>query len=544
MLKDMKRLSFALILLTTVSLHAQMVDVVPATPVARLVQSLAGAASADVRSFYAPAGFSLAWTRTGRPTPQAQAVIAILENAASKGLDAADYDAGQWTSRVNALRTDNALAAFDVALTTAVMRYASDLRIGRVRPDTVEFALDVDGNKLYLPLFASRVVTAGDVNAVFASVEPQHADYRRLLTALAKYRRIAAESQNDAPLPLVAKLAPGSEYEGLVQLATILRRNGDLTVEFKGTRYEGALVDAVKHFQARHGLDADGVIGKTTFAQLATPASKRVDQIELALERWRWIPAQFAGPAILVNIPEFKLTARDGNADNGKELTMRVVVGKADRHETPVFDGDIKHVVFRPSWSVPPNIQRHEILPKIEKDHGYLAAHNYELVDNAGRSAGSHVDADTVRRVKNGSLRVRQTAGTHNALGLVKFLFPNDNHVYLHSTPQQSLFARSRRDFSHGCIRVEDPAELAAWVLRAQPEWNETKIAAAMNGKRDDVYVKVQRPISVVLFYATAIAQENGDVHFVEDIYGHDVQLAKVLAPAAGRGAAVMVAAK
>ncbi len=223
---------------------------------------------------------------------------------------------------------------------------------------------------------------------------------------------------------------------------------------------------------------------------------------------------------------------------------MRVVVGKANRHETPVFDGDIKHVVFRPSWSVPPNIQRHEILPKIEKDYGYLAAHNYELVDNAGRSAGTHVDADTIRRIKNGSLRVRQTAGTHNALGLVKFLFPNDNHVYLHSTPQQALFARSRRDFSHGCIRVEDPAELAAWVLRAQPEWNETKIAAAMNGKRDDVYVKVQRPVSVVLFYATAIAQENGDVHFVEDIYGHDVQLAKVLAPAAGRGAAVMVAAK
>ncbi len=539
MLEDMKRLSFALILLTTVSLHAQMVDVAAATPVARLVQPLAGVASADVRSFYAPAGYSLAWTRNGRPTPQAQAVIALLENAASKGLDAADYDAGQWASRVNALRNDNALASFDVELTTAVMRYASDLRIGRVRPDSVEFALDVDDNKLYLPLFASRVATANDVNAVLASIEPQHTDYRRLLTALAKYRRIAAESQNDAPLPLVAKLAPGAEYEGLAQLATILRRNGDLTVEFKGTRYEGALVDAVKHFQSRHGLDADGVIGKTTFAQLATPASKRVGQIELALERWRWIPAQFAGPAILVNIPEFKLTARDGNED----LTMRVVVGKAAGHQTPVFDGDIKHVVFRPSWSVPPNIQRHEILPKIEKDHGYLAAHNYELVDNAGRSTGSQVDADTIRRVKNGSLRVRQTAGNHNALGLVKFLFPNDNNVYLHSTPQQALFARSRRDFSHGCIRVEDPAELAAWVLRAQPEWNETKIAAAMNGKRDDVWVKVQRPVSVVLFYATAIAQENGDVHFVEDIYGHDVQLAKVLAPAQ-RGAAVMVAAK
>jgi murein L,D-transpeptidase YcbB/YkuD len=536
----MKKLSFALILLTTVSIHAQSVDSLPATPAAKLVQSLAGAASHDVRAFYGPAGYSLAWTRNGRPTPQAQAVIALLENAAAKGLEATDYDAGQWASRIGALRNDNALATFDVALTSAVMRYASDLRIGRVRPDTVEFALDADQDQLHLPFFAARIATANDVNAVVASIEPQHADYRRLLTALAKYRRIAAESQNDAPLPLVAKLAPGSEYAGVAQLVTILRRNGDLTADYKGTRYEGALVDAVKHFQARHGLDADGVIGKTTFSQLTVPASERVEQIELALERWRWMPSRFDGPAILVNIPEFKLTARDGN----EELTMRVVVGKASRHETPVFDGDIKHVVFRPSWSVPPNIQRHEILPKIEQDHGYLARNRYELVDNAGRSAGTHVDADTIRRIRNGSLRVRQTAGTHNALGLVKFLFPNDNHVYLHSTPQQALFARSRRDFSHGCIRVEDPAELAAWVLRAQPEWNETKIAAAMNGKRDDVYVKVQRPISVVLFYATAIAQENGDVHFVEDIYGHDVQLAKVLAPAAGRGAAVMVAAK
>jgi murein L,D-transpeptidase YcbB/YkuD len=179
----------------------------------------------------------------------------------------------------------------------------------------------------------------------------------------------------------------------------------------------------------------------------------------------------------------------------------------------------------------------------LEQDHGYLARNRYELVDNAGRSAGTAVDADTIRRIRNGSLRVRQTAGTHNALGLVKFLFPNDNNVYLHSTPQQALFSRTRRDFSHGCIRVEDPAELAEWVLRAQPEWSREKIDGAMSGKRDDVWVKVERPIAVVLFYATAVAEENGEVKFLEDIYGHDVQLAKMLEPAAARGT-VMVAAR
>jgi L,D-transpeptidase YcbB len=474
---------------------------------------------------------TLVWTRDGRPTPQAQAAVAILENAASRGLDPADY-------RVD--RTA-APAAFEAQLTAAVTKYASDVRIGRVNPQEVEFALDVDANRINLPLFVAQVANAADVCGLFDSIEPQHADYRRLLTALGKYRRIAAESQHDAPLPVVTKLAPGSEYEALAQLATILRRNGDLAndINVEGATYDGALVDAVKHFQSRHGLDADGVIGKTTFAQLNTPASKRVEQIEWALERWRWIPAQLDGPAILVNIPEFTLRARDGN----DELTMRVVVGKAAGHRTPVFDGDIKHVVFRPSWSVPPNIQRHEILPKMERDHGYLARNKYELVDNAGRSAGSSVDAEVIRRVKNGSLRVRQKPGTHNALGLVKFLFPNDNHIYLHSTPQQALFARTRRDFSHGCIRVEDPAELAEWALKAQPQWTREKIDAAMNGKKDDVWVKVERPITVMILYATAVAHANGDVHFLDDIYGHDVELARVLEPAGVKGN-VLVAAR
>jgi L,D-transpeptidase YcbB len=534
----MKRLSFALILLTTISTSAQTVALAPATPVAKTVQSLVVNASADLRNFYAPAGYQPVWTRNGRPTAQAQAVMSILADAAAKGLDPADY------THATTPQGDAAIAAFDVELTTVLMRYVSDVRIGRVHPEDVQFALDVDSNKVYLPGFVAQIAKASDVASVIAAAEPQHADYRRLLAALANYRRIAAESANDTELPAVAKLAPGTDYPALQQLATILRRGGDLSADVLGTRYEGAIVDAVKKFQARHGLDADGVIGRTTFAQLNVPAAKRVEQIEWALERWRWMPSKFDGPAILVNLPEFKLRARDGAADNDKELTMRVVVGKAAGHRTPVFEGDIKHVVFRPSWSVPPNIQRNEILPKIAADYGYLARHNYELVDTTtGRSVGSSVDGDTVRRIRNGSLRVRQTPGNHNALGLVKFLFPNDNHVYLHSTPQQALFARTRRDFSHGCIRVEDPAELAEWVLRAQPEWSREKIDTAMTGKRDDVYVKVTRPIAVVLFYATAVAEEDGSVKFVEDIYGHDVQLAKMLEPASARGT-VLVAAR
>jgi murein L,D-transpeptidase YcbB/YkuD len=530
----MKRLSFALSLLVAVNVFAQTVAVAPATPVARLVQSHVDGASADLRNFYAPNGYQPVWTRNGRPTAQAQAIMTLLDGAAAKGLDPLDY------AHATALDGDAAVATFDVELTAAFMRYASDVRIGRVRPEEVEFALDVYSQKIYLPAFVAQAASSNDVPALVASIEPQHEDYRRLLAALAKYRRIEADSKNDAALPVQPKLAPGADYEALQQLATILRREGDLSADVPGTRYEGAIVDAVKKFQARHGLDADGVIGRTTFAQLNTPASKRVAQLALAIERWRWMPSTFDGPAILVNLPEFKLRARDGK----DELEMRVVVGQAAGHRTPVFEGDIKHVVFRPSWSVPPAIQRNELLPKISGDAGYLARHNYELVDNnSGRAVGSGVDADTLRRIKNGSLRVRQTPGNHNALGLVKFLFPNDNNVYLHSTPQQALFSRTRRDFSHGCIRVEDPAKLAEWVLSAQPEWSREKIDAAMNGKRDDVYVKVQRPVSVVLFYATAVAEANGEVKFLDDIYGHDVQLAKLLAPAQPNGV-VMVAAR
>jgi murein L,D-transpeptidase YcbB/YkuD len=538
----MKRLAFVLILLTTVSLTAQTVEIAPATPAAKLVRSLVEGVSSDLHNVYAPAGYQLIWTRGGKPTPQAQASIAQLEGAAAKGLDPADYDGGLWTARIANLRGDTALARFDVELTGALLRYSSDLRLGRVNPTEVGFDFEVSAKKLYAPALIAQLSTAGDVAAMLSNVEPQHADYHRLLTALADYRRIAAAATDEAPLPAVTKLSAGQTYEALPRLAARLRLYGDLPAgaTVTGTTYEGAVVDAVKHFQSRHGLGADGVLGKTTFAQLNVPAARRVQQIEWALERWRWIPEEHDGPSIVVNIPEFRLHAM---GENGEELTMRVVVGKAAGHKTPVFDGDIKHVVFRPYWSVPPSIQRGEIAPKLERDGGYLARNNYELVDDAGHSAGSSVDAETIRRVKNGSLQVRQKPGTSNALGLVKFLFPNDNNVYLHSTPQQALFSRTRRDFSHGCIRVEDPVALAEWALRGQEEWSKAKIEAAIGGKRDDVYVKVQRPINVMILYATASVTESGEVQFFDDIYGHDVQLAKVLEPTQ-HGAAVMLAAK
>jgi len=524
----MKRFySFVVLMVTAVSLSAQTVEIAPAAPVTRQLRTFVDASPAgfrtDVRNFYGPIAYRLVWIRNSRPTAQALAVIDQLENADAKGLNPLDYDGGRWQPRLASLAGDEALAEFDVAMTASVMRYASDLRIGRIDPQTVSFDFETASKKLYLPEFVWQVANANDPVAVLAQAEPQQDEYKRLLTALATWRRIAADTANDTELPVVTKLSPKDNYDALPQLAAKLRAFGDLAADAQvdTIKYEGAIVDAVKHFQNRHGLDADGVISKKTFAQLNVPASRRVKQIELALERWRWTPVVTEGPSVTVNIPEFMLRARDENG----ELAMRVVVGKAAGHKTPVFGGDIKHVVFRPSWSVPPAIQRTEIVRHLESDRGYLARNNYEVVDGAGASLGSAVSDDTLRRLRSLQLTVRQKPGTSNALGLVKFLFPNDNNVYLHDTPSQSHFAYARRDYSNGCIRVEDPAALAAWAL----QWDAEKVQKAMKGDHNDDYVRPARPIPVRILYITAVANENGDVRFLDDIYGHDVQLTAAL---------------
>lgn len=536
----MKRFySFVVLMVMTISIPAQTVEIAPAAPVTRHLRTLVDATPAgvrtDVRNFYGPIAYRLVWIRNSRPTAQTLAVIDQFENADAKGLNPLDYDGGRWQPRLASLTSDASLAEFDVAMTTSVMRYASDLRIGRIDPQTVRFDFETASKKMYLPDFVWQVANANDPVTVLAQAEPQQEEYKRLLSALATWRRIAADTANETELTVVTKLSPKDNYDALPRLAAKLRAFGDLAAgaQVDTIKYEGAIVDAVKHFQNRHGLDADGVISKKTFAQLNVPASRRVKQIELALERWRWTPVVTEGPSVTVNIPEFMLRAR---SESG-ELAMRVVVGKAAGHKTPVFGGDIKHVVFRPSWSVPPTIQRNEIVRHLERDRGYLARNNYEVVDGSGASLGSSVSDDTLRRLRALQLTVRQKPGTSNALGLVKFLFPNDNNVYLHDTPSQSHFAYARRDYSHGCIRVEDPAALAAWAL----QWELEKVQKAMKGDRNENYARPARPIPVRILYITAVAGENGEVRFLDDIYGHDVQLTAALEQRITRPAAEKV---
>lgn len=522
----MNRFALALLIVAGSHTAAQTVEVPPTSPLAHTIRALVQDKPADVRDAYAQSGYQALWTREGKPTAQAVSVTELLATASTRGLDPRAYGAADLVLRQTTLSSASARAAFDVDLTVALLRYVNDVCGGRVAPDALDFAFDETPKPFYFPSLAAAAATSDAPAALIGGVEPQTDEYRGLIAALAQYRTLAAEAPQVPALPHVARVAPGEHYEGIRELSALLRRLGDLSADAAvGDVYDGAIVDAVRSFQARHALEPDGVLGRATIAELNVPLTQRIAQIEWALERWRWAP-RTSDDVIVINVPSFQLVARGAD---GSSVTMRVVVGKSAGHRTPLFDGKLRNVVFRPYWNVTPNIQRNEIVPKLERDRTYLARNGYEIVDGT-RAIGTEVTDERLARLRTGALRVRQKPGQRNALGLVKFLFPNGDNIYLHSTPQPELFARARRDFSHGCIRVEDPAGLAAWVLRDQ-QWSPADAEAAMNGTRDDMYMKVTRPVRVVLMYATAAAHASGRVEFFNDIYRHDAQLAALLTP-------------
>jgi murein L,D-transpeptidase YcbB/YkuD len=490
-----------------------------------------------VQNFYQPLGYTPAWIRDGQPTPQALAIINLLKQADTQGLDPEDYDGSRWadrTARVVKLQEAGQSAIFDSALTVCLMRYISDCHIGKVNPEHFKFGLSVEEKKYDLPMFLrERLVNGQDVNTELAHIGPPFAGYNRTLGALQQYLQLARQDSGEK-LPVASKpVTPGSPYDSIPRLTGLLRLLGDLpantAIPQDSNLYQGALVDAVKSFQSRHGLKPDGRLDEQTLRNLNTPLNQRVDQLRLTLERWRWLPDRFNEPRIVVNIPEFRLRAYDNSGNPA--LSMNVIVGKAFHHKTPIFEKDMRFVIFRPYWNVPPSIQRSEIVPAIQKDREYIAKKGFEVVTPAGEVVTSGAITDEVlAQLRAGRLEVRQKPGPTNALGLVKLMFPNEYNVYLHSTPSPQLFSQTRRDFSHGCIRVEHPAELAAWVLRDKPDWNVARAQAAMQSGKDNDQVNLTNPIPVLILYGTAIVEPSGQVHFFDDIYGYDDELKQVLA--------------
>jgi len=343
--------------------------------------------------------------------------------------------------------------------------------------------------------------------------------------ALVQYQALASRPELTRLPPLPSRaLRRGDSYEGAQALRTLLIAVGDqhptpLNVNITAGTLDDELVAGLVRFQERHGLDQDGVLGPATWRALTTPMSTRVRQIESTLARWRSLPPNPHGRAIFINIPRFRMYAMQGMDDREAVLLqMDVVVGRAvENLRTPAFSADLTHVIFRPYWEVPRSIALAEILPAARKDPTYFARRQFELVD--ARQQVVERPEDRLAELASGALRVRQRPGPHNALGAVKFMLPNSNNVYLHDTPERQLFARSSRAFSHGCIRVADPAALAQWLLGDDPAWTKERIAAAMNAD-SPLQVNLAEPVRVYIVYGTAIAREDGTMLFLNDLYG------------------------
>jgi murein L,D-transpeptidase YcbB/YkuD len=493
----------------------------------------------ELKALYQGGSLLPLWTdAAGRAQPGAVDALTLLRNAADEGLDPGDYCQNQLDRLAAALQTESppsirALASFDIALSTVVLRYLHHVHRGRVDPAAIGLRLNVPADRHDFGALLRSAVAEHRIAETVADLRPQLAQYSALRTMLIRYRRLAlaADPARDTLPPAAAAVHPGARYAGADALHRLLTAVGDLPAgtpaSDEAAFYDGALVEGVRRFQVRHGLSADGVLGKSTQAVLRIAFTRRVRQIELALERLRWLPHLRDERLVAINSPLFRLWVWDAIPPNGEPLFgMDVIVGRALRSQTPVLVEQLREVIFRPYWNVPPSIARHEILPLLERDPEYLRRQNMEIVRGPGDEAPAvAATAENLSLLRQGALRVRQRPGPKNALGLVKFVFPNEENVYMHGTPAPELFSRSRRDFSHGCVRVEDPVALAEWVLEDRPEWTRSRIVAAMDGTQS-VHVLLPRPIRVILFYTTAaVMPDDGTVHFAEDIYRYDAAL-------------------
>lgn len=477
------------------------------------------------------------WIERGRPNRNAQQAVELLVAAASHGLDPNDYDAGSLWQDVTLAATGPApepatLARLDQALGDAMRRYLTHLHSGRVDPRRFHPGFPAAPPDPFDAATTLRAaLAAGRLREAVADAVPRVPLYERLRAALAHYRNLADTApgwhEKLPPLPAgkragAGKLEPGQSYSGLVLLAQRLGALGDLPLSAPAAAvtYDGPLVEAVVAFQRRHGLAPDGVIGKETLAQLSVAPRARVRQLELALERLRWTPLLSAPRMIVVNIPEFVLRAYE--VDSGSvtvRAQMKVIVGKALDTRTPLIGEVMRSIEFQPYWNVPASIVRDEILPRLRRDPGFFEREGFELVGVGGRviSVLSTPDLDALRA---GALRLRQRPGPRNPLGDIKFVFPNREHIYLHHTPSTRLFERERRDFSHGCIRVENPVALARFVLQREPDWTEQRIVRAMTADPPRT-LSLTDPVPVLIAYSTALVK-GGVVHFFADLYGHD----------------------
>lgn len=485
----------------------------------------------QTRAFYEQRDHAPAWIANASPRSQMRDLIEAIHETGRDGLDPELYSATLIDERLAEASKgfltkqgfDPAEAGrLDVWLTYLYLKLAADLA------DGISNLAHADENwhikpEPFKPLEHLQAAIEGDrIKESLAELLPNHREYSALRDALARYRKLA-EDGGWEKLPARLRLKPGQTHPAVAALARRLAASGDYRgrvpaedPEADGPEplpYSKELVEAVKRFQARHGLVSDGNLGAATVAALNVPVETRVKQIALNMERWRWLPRELGDHYILVNIPEMRLRVYE----NGRiPLVMNVVVGTKET-QTPIFTDEMSYIVFSPYWNVPDSIAQGETLPGMMSDPEYLARNAMEIVDKAGNTVDP-ADMD-MNALEN--YRFRQRPGANNSLGLVKFMFPNQFNVYLHDTPADSLFTRANRAFSHGCVRLADPVALAQHVLRDQPKWDADAIETAMHAGTEQT-VKLSEKLPVYLGYWTASVNEDDELQFRADVYGID----------------------
>ena len=465
--------------------------------------------------FYGSRHFEPIWldeTATGDVafSEAAQKILKLFSAAATEGLRPSDYlttDLDVAGAKGDPLK----MAALETAFSGAALRYATHIYTGRIVPSSVSQLLDIAPKQLDEASLLVQLASSPDPVAVLAALEPTHPEFLALKAALATFD----ESQTDRPVQVAEgpTLKPGMSDPRV----PVLRQRLELPAA-DGTVYDDALVEAMKAFQTSLDLDVDGVMGPATLAALNGGAPLTRADILANMERWRWMPRELGAFNVMVNIPEFRLAiSRDGR----EEYTTRVVVGTT-KNQTPIFSNAIRHIVVNPYWNVPSSILRGEVAPAVMRNPGYIDNNNYDLLYNGSPVSPWQVDWSQVSP-SNFPFRVRQRPGPGNALGQIKFLFPNKHDVYLHDTPSKSLFARDFRAYSHGCVRVQNPMEFADALMANEPNISRASLEAMFGSSERWVNPETQIPVHIAYF--TVRVEADGSLRSFGDVYGHNAKL-------------------
>jgi len=484
-----------------------------------------------VEKFYEGRNYQPAWSRDGH-LMQADSLIKAVEQAYGDGLTPDYYHLSLIKSLVNRAGNKSPspdhMANLDILLTDAFITLGCHLSGGCVNPATIQSEWFAKRRDVDVASVLEQAVRKRQIREALIGLRPEQGSYPKLRQALARYRELSSTGG----WPQVSsgpRMKKGSKSYRVAELRKRLAASGDL--EMKEVRsknlFDEKLEQAVITFQKRHGLQADGIVGTETLGALNVPLKQRIRQMELNMERLRWILGNIEQRSIVVNITNFELNV----IENGESiLSMKVVVGKPYQR-TPVFTSKMTCLVINPSWNIPDGIARDEVLEKIMKDPRYLAKQNIKVL----KGWGPHeevIDPNTIDwskvTPKKLSYRFRQEPGPLNPLGRIKFMLQNQFDVYLHDTPSRRLFSRNVRTFSHGCTRIEKPVELGEYLLRDAPGWTRKKILDSIK-KGAEQAVPIPRPLNVHFLYLTAWADQDGTLQFRNDVYGMDKILDEAL---------------